>query len=83
MGHRRLLPEKHPLRKKGLHWKEKVDHRTKPPPHFKGEEIFGMVKDLRVVFGKGDGSEPVPHDANGRAPMWKKKSMGVTLLGNS
>jgi hypothetical protein len=42
-----------------------------------------MVKDLRVVFGKGDGSEPVPHDANGRAPMWKKKSMGVTLLGNS
>jgi hypothetical protein len=32
-----------------------------------------MVKALRVVFGKGDGSEPVPHDANGRAPMWKKK----------
>jgi hypothetical protein len=23
-------------------------------PHFKGEEIFEMVKDLRVVFGKGD-----------------------------
>jgi hypothetical protein len=40
-----------------------------------GEEIFEMVKDLRVVFGKGDGSEPVPHDANGRAPMWKKKSI--------
>jgi hypothetical protein len=34
-----------------------------------------MVKDLRVVFGKGDGSELVPHDANGRAPMWKKKSI--------
>jgi hypothetical protein len=34
-----------------------------------------MVKDLRVVFGKGNGSEPVPHDANGRAPMWKKKSI--------
>jgi hypothetical protein len=32
-----------------------------------------MVKDLRVVFGKGDSSEPVSHDANGRAPMWKKK----------
>jgi hypothetical protein len=31
-----------------------------------------MVKDLRVVFGKGAGSEPV---ANGRAPMWKKKSI--------
>jgi hypothetical protein len=34
-----------------------------------------MVKDLRVVFGKGDSSEPVAHDANGCAPMWKKKSI--------
>jgi hypothetical protein len=34
-----------------------------------------MIKDLRVVFGKGDSSEPIPHDANGRAPMWKKKSI--------
>jgi hypothetical protein len=75
MGHRRFLPEKHPLRKKGLHRKGKADHRTKPTPHFKGEEIFEMVKDLRVVCGKGDGSEPVPHDANGCAPMWKKKSI--------
>jgi hypothetical protein len=58
MGHRRFLPEKRRLRKKGMHWKGKVDHRTKPT-HFE------MVKDLRVVFGKGDG----------RAPMWKKKSI--------
>jgi hypothetical protein len=28
---------------------------------------------VTVVFGEGDGSEPVPHDAHGRAPMWKKK----------
>jgi hypothetical protein len=34
-----------------------------------------MVKDLWVVFGKGDGSEPDLHDANGCAPMWKKKSI--------
>jgi hypothetical protein len=46
-----------------------------PPSHFKGEEIFEMVKDLRVVFGKGGGSEPVLHDANRHAPMWKKKSI--------
>jgi hypothetical protein len=31
MGHRRFLLEKHPLRKKGLHWKGKADHCTKPP----------------------------------------------------
>jgi hypothetical protein len=57
-----------------MHLKGKADHRTKPT-HFKGEEIFEMVKDLRVVFGKGDGSEPVPHNANGRAPIWKKISI--------
>jgi hypothetical protein len=74
MGHCRFLPEKHPLKKKGMHWKGKAEHRTKPP-NFKGEEIFEMVKDLRVVFGKGDSSKPVPHDANRRAPMWKKKSI--------
>jgi hypothetical protein len=34
-----------------------------------------MVKALRVAFAKGDGSEPVPHDANERAPIWKKKSI--------
>lgn len=34
-----------------------------------------MVKDIKVVFGKGAGSVPVPKDANGRAPMWKKKSI--------
>ena len=57
-----------------MHWKGKADHRTKAP-HFNGDAVFEMVNDLRVVFGKGAGSEPVPTDANGRAPMWKKKSI--------
>jgi hypothetical protein len=39
MDHHRLLPEKHPLRKKGMHWKGKTGHCTKPT-HFKGEKIF-------------------------------------------
>jgi len=34
-----------------------------------------MVKDLNVIFGKGPGSRPVPKDADGHAPMWKKKSI--------
>jgi len=34
-----------------------------------------MVKDMKVVFGKGWGSEPVPKDAQGHAPIWKKKSI--------
>ena len=34
-----------------------------------------MVNDVKVVFGKGPGSEPVPNDDQGHAPMWKKKSI--------
>jgi hypothetical protein len=55
----------------------KVDHHTKPT-HLKGEEIFEMVKDLRVVFGKGESSEPVPNDTNGHVAMWKKKPSEAT-----
>ena len=31
-----------------------------------------MVKDVKVVFGKAHGSEPIPNDVDGHAPMWKK-----------
>jgi hypothetical protein len=31
-----------------------------------------MVKDVKVIFGKGQCSEPVPKDASGHAPMLKK-----------
>jgi len=34
-----------------------------------------MVKDMKVVFGKGWGNKPVPKDAQGPAPIWKKKSI--------
>ena len=34
-----------------------------------------MVKDLKVVFGKREGSEPISKNPSGRAPMWKKESI--------
>ena len=34
-----------------------------------------MVKDVKVVFGKAHGSEPVLNDVDGHTPMWKKKSI--------
>ena len=34
--------------------------------------VFEMVKDIKVVFGKGPSSRSVQSD-DGRAPMWKKK----------
>jgi hypothetical protein len=61
----------HQVRKKGKHFKGKPDHRTKPRNRTR-EDVLDMVKDVKVVFGKGQGSEPVPKDALGHAPMWKK-----------
>lgn len=74
LGHRRFLPMNHQLRKKGKHFNGKAEHRTKPRNRT-GEDVLDMVKDVQVVFGKGQGSEPVPKDAKGHAPMWKKKSI--------
>ena len=73
MGHRRFLPIKHPLRRKHAHYGGKADHRTKPR-HRCGKIVFEMVKDIKVVFGKGCGSRSVQSDDE-LAPMWKKKSI--------
>ncbi|KAK1602397.1 hypothetical protein QYE76_018960 [Lolium multiflorum] len=54
LGHRRFLRITHPVRKKGKHYNGEADHRRKPP-HRDGVDIFGMVKDLDVIFGKGPG----------------------------
>jgi hypothetical protein len=74
LGYRRFLAKNHQLRKKDKYFKGTVEHRSKPGKR-DGAEVFKMVKDLKVVFGKGQGSEPVPKDASGCAPMWKKKSI--------
>jgi len=59
LGYRRFLSMNHPVRKKGKHFKGKADHRCKPCNRT-GEDVFEMVKDVKVVFGKGQGSQPVP-----------------------
>ena len=74
LGCRQFLPMNHPVRKTGKHFKGEADHRTKPR-HRTGADVHDMVKDLKVVFGKGPGGQPVLNDADGRAPMWKKKSI--------
>ena len=71
---RHFLPPRHHLRKKGKHFNGNAETRTNPIPR-SGANVFGMVKDLNVIFGKGPGREPVPNDADGHAPMWKKKSI--------
>ncbi|XP_071683808.1 uncharacterized protein [Lolium perenne] len=74
LGHRRFLPRHHNLRKKGKHFNGKADHRPKPTERT-GADVFDMVKDLKVIFGKGPGGQSVPQGVDGHAPMWKKKSI--------
>jgi hypothetical protein len=73
-----FLPPKHPLNKKGKHFNGKAETRTKPVTHT-GAKVFGMVKDLKVIFGKGPSSQPVPNGADKHASMWKKKSIFCEL----
>nr|AAM92285.1 putative transposon protein [Oryza sativa Japonica Group] len=73
MGHRRFLAANHPVWKKGKHFEHKADHRTKPK-HRSGKTVFAMVKDLKVVFGKGPGSQPIESE-DGHALMWKQNSI--------
>nr|CAD40286.2 OSJNBb0062H02.9 [Oryza sativa Japonica Group]CAH66338.1 OSIGBa0097I24.6 [Oryza sativa] len=47
-----------PVRKKGKHFEHTADHRTKPK-HRSGKTVFATVKGLKVVFGKGPGSQPI------------------------
>nr|AAV44163.1 putative polyprotein [Oryza sativa Japonica Group] len=70
MGHRRFLAADHLVRKKDKHFEHKADHRTKPK-HRSGKTVFAMVKDLKVVFGNGPGSQPIESE-DGHAAMWKK-----------
>jgi hypothetical protein len=69
-----FLPQKHPLEKEGKHFDGKAETRSKPVTRT-GGEVFGIVKDLKVIFGKDPGSQPVPNGADKHAPMWKKKSI--------
>jgi hypothetical protein len=71
---RRFLPPKHPLKKKGKHFNGKAEPRGKPVTRTSAE-VFDMVKDLKVIFGKGPGSQPVPNGPDKHAPIWKKKSI--------
>ena len=73
MGHRGFLLIKHLLRRRHAHYDGMADHRTKPR-HRCGKMVFEMVKDRKVVFGKGPSNKSVQSD-DGRAPMWKKKSI--------
>jgi len=68
MGHCRFLHLNHPLRNKGKHFKGEAETHAKPMFH-DGKHVFLMIKDVRVVFGKGRGSQQGPNDESGHAPM--------------
>jgi hypothetical protein len=75
LENRRFLPNNHAVRKAGKHFKGETCNQKKPDlPTSKA--VLRMVNDLPpVIFGKGPGRQPVPNDADGHTPMWKKKSI--------
>jgi hypothetical protein len=68
LGQRRFLLPKHILREKGKHFNDETEVRGKPKRRT-GDDIFDMVKYLKVIFGKGPGSLSVLNDASVHAPM--------------
>jgi hypothetical protein len=74
LGHHQFLPPKHPLREEEIKHFEGVGEKCKPF-HRDGKLVLSMVKDLKVVYGKGFGSQYIPKDKDGHATMWKKKSI--------
>ena len=61
----------HPLRKKSKQFKGKADHQTKPCNRT-GEDVLNVVKDVKVVFGKAHGSEPIPNESIfWKLPYWQ------------
>ena len=68
--------------RKGKHFKGQADHRTKPM-HRSGKDVFNIVKDLEVIFGKGSGSQPVPNEKwNGAHVEEEIYILGATILGS-
>jgi hypothetical protein len=54
MGHRRFLWADHPYRKNKKSFDGTIEKHHAPKIHM-GEHIFMMVKDLKVILGKGKG----------------------------
>jgi hypothetical protein len=79
LGHRQFLLTKHPVKKKGKHFRGVADHRPKLD-HRTGDDLFDMVRDLQVIFEKVTGGQSIQNDiATRHAPIWKKKSIFCEL----
>jgi hypothetical protein len=59
---------RHVVRKEGKHFKGEANHWPKPVCRT-GEDVFDMVNDLKVIFGRGLNILSVPHDDNGHTSM--------------
>ena len=74
LGHRRFLPQNHRYRKQKKAFDGNTEERT-PPRVLTGEDVYEMVKDLKVVLGKRKRSNNTPV-VDG---PWKKRSIFYEL----
>ena len=71
MNSRRFLNRWHPYRKKKVPFNGQTEERRAPRP-LSGKEVYDRVKDIQMLFGKGD---------NGKESdcLWKKRSIFFKL----
>ena len=74
LGHRRFLPKNHRYRKQKKAFDGNTEERS-PPRVLTGQDVFEMVKDLKVVLGKRKRSNKDPV-VDG---PWKKRSIFYEL----
>lgn len=73
LGHRRFLPKNHRYRKQKKAFDGNTEERT-APRILTGDDVFEMVKDVKVVLGKRKRKDQVVDGP------WKKKSIFYELL---
>lgn len=71
MGDGGLVGGKEGVGKKGKELEDKGEEGRKGKDG-RGKRVFGMVKDVKVVLGKGGGREDIERE-DGEGGMWKKK----------
>jgi hypothetical protein len=59
MRHQRFLPRKHKYRKMKMHFDYTVE-KDSAPKQYTGKLVFEMVKNIEVVFGKGQQRKKTP-----------------------
>lgn len=75
IGHHLIIPVRHAIQRKGKYFKGQVDHMLKPL-HYSGQDVFGMVKDVKGLFGKEPKENPIRMMLTNTHPSGRRRREG-------